>query len=102
MTATVIIELLLKHPRACGLLDCEYQEFQFGTFRMADGFLYLMRRSSFAETDFCVTWLTGAAVEKCDELGIIVGPSTENGVRVWHLHASLAGLEAHAKEESTR
>lgn len=112
MTAAEIIELLRTHPQACRMLGIVLSEFIYWGYKpdylyenTPDRLAYEFRHR-----------LTGACVEKCDELGIVVDQeSTE--FRMWYwfsertlrsdphaydtrLHAMLAGLEAHGKEST--
>lgn len=113
LTAAELIALLREHPGCCGALGLRIQRRlaylpHVDFVRCDENYIDCDEDASKASAAKFRRWLNGAAVEKCDELGVIVGPSVENGVTVWHngtgngyatrLHALLAGLEAHCKE----
>ena len=116
LTATQLIALLREHPGACGMLGLTTNS--VGTIEdvrvVAEG----GRISLYGDDAICFAvdfgcWLTGAAVEKCDELWI-VPVHTAHGWMIegnyglkgepklvyypTRLHAALAALEQHAKE----
>jgi len=126
LTAPQLIALLREHPGACGMLGLTTNS--VGTIEdvrvVAEG----GRISLYGDDAICFAvdfgcWLTGAAVEKCDELDIeivryadgfgtierqhVVATTGDIGHRMvigkkhpTRLHAALAALEQHAKEQS--
>lgn len=121
MTATEIIELLRRHPQACGVLQIHMEHADINPTTDArvaapGGRVVLYGDDDWSDTSVFREWLTGACVEWCDERGITTEmgrdgywqydqpttgpmlsrhPGTGYATR---LHALLAGLEAHCKE----
>lgn len=107
LTAPELIALLREHPGVCGMLGITFDGPLVDSPYKAWMSRYMPEFLQFG------TWLTGAAVEKCDELWI-VPVHTAHGWMIegnyglkgepklvyypTRLHAALAALEQHAKE----
>lgn len=113
LTAADLIALLREHPGACGMLGIETAGRSAGSY---GNDVFLFPDDDDDALEVFRRWLVGAAVEKCDELGIEIAMDRFGGYIAFsgyeeerveygkkhptRLHAALAALERHAKEKS--
>lgn len=115
LTAAALIAILRENPGACWMLGIQTHSTDNSVDCWKDE-IKLRPRYLTNHVNRFRRWLTGAAVEKCDELGIFIDQEKTMEL-AWYwvnrrttlsdprqyptrLHAALAALEQHAKEKS--
>lgn len=109
--AAQLIADLDAHPKACGMLGLRFGLGCAGTPMVSNSCISLLENDTEPWNSEFSRWLTGACVEKCDELGIVLDQE-ETEFRMWYwfnrntlrsdphaydtrLGAALAALERH-------